>query len=65
MKGSTFGLLLLSLDIPLGEQIAEQGHVLNAVPGQWLVATSQSGIRAFFDKLLNETYSFDLLTVAL
>jgi hypothetical protein len=37
MKGCTFGLFFLSLVIPLGEQIAEQGHVLNAVPGQWLV----------------------------
>jgi hypothetical protein len=50
MKGCTFGLLFLSLVISLGEQIAEQGHVLNAVPGQWLVATSQFGIRAFFEK---------------
>jgi hypothetical protein len=49
-KGCTFSLLFLSLFISLGEQIAEQGHVLNAVPGQWLVATSQFGIRAFFNK---------------
>jgi hypothetical protein len=50
MKGCTFGLLFLSLFIPLGEQIAEQGHFLNAAPGQWLVATSAFGIRACFDK---------------
>jgi hypothetical protein len=46
-EGLHFWLVVV---IPLGEQIAEQGHVLNAVPGQWLAATSQFGIRAFFDK---------------
>jgi hypothetical protein len=50
-KGRTFGLLLLLFMVfPFGDQIADMGHVLNAVPGQWLVVTPQFGMRTFFDK---------------